>query len=48
MTTAQLERLAAYCQRLRLDRIRPERSTPLEQAAKIVLHRASVGPSGSR
>jgi DNA replication protein DnaC len=34
MTTPQLERLAAHCQRLRLHRVGPELATLLEQAAK--------------
>lgn len=34
MTTPQLERLAAHCQRLRLHRVEAELSTLLEQAAK--------------
>ena len=34
MTTPQLERLAAHCQRLRLHRVELELSTLLEQAAK--------------
>ena len=34
MTTPQLERLAAHCQRLRLQRVGPELATLLEQAAK--------------
>ena len=34
MTTPQLERLTAHCQRLRLHRVGPELATLLEQAAK--------------
>ena len=34
MTTPQLDRLAQYCQRLRLHRVEAELSTVLEQAAK--------------
>jgi DNA replication protein DnaC len=34
MTTPQLERLAAHCQRLRLHRVGPELARLLEQAAK--------------
>ena len=34
MTTPQLERLSAHCQRLRLHRVEAELTTLLEQAAK--------------
>lgn len=34
MTTPQLERLSAHCQRLRLQRVDAELTTLLEQAAK--------------